>query len=416
MKNKIYYGEYTLCHWIEMMLNGDIELPEYQRHFAWSEEDVERLIQSLKEGQFVPPVTIARHLEGKNAKNLILDGQQRLTSLLLAYLGWFPNPKKNDDSEIFASEDDSESDEKKTLYKEISWQYPKLFEYGKNKDEILSKLQEENNSQYKKLANRISKILNDEFLKNNYLGFNYIVPNCNDEKEIRKNFSMSFRYINYYGKNLNPMESRMALCFQNPEYAYYFEGKCVDGTDVLSMLRVMSALKPVRIDFVRYLAILSQYVASQNDAKKVMEGYSAYSKRESYYADYVSYVIGLRQEYLDKKFLEFDFLKNFPNGCWKKRFETVKDVIEKLTPVMHLNEQGAFLTLYEADVWLFGLLYYVLFEGKKLNGYLSEIKYEIERFIEKQEKDPVFKKNPNRIKYVRNRLEGSCEIYSHYVQ
>lgn len=236
MKNKIYYGEYTLCHWIEMMLNGDIELPEYQRHFAWSEEDVERLIQSLKEGQFVPPVTIARHLEGKNAKNLILDGQQRLTSLLLAYLGWFPNPKKNDDSEIFASEDDSESDEKKTLYKEISWQYPKLFEYGKNKDEILSKLQEENNSQYKKLANRISKILNDEFLKNNYLGFNYIVPNCNDEKEIRKNFSMSFRYINYYGKNLNPMESRMALCFQNPEYAYYFEGKCVDGTDVLSML------------------------------------------------------------------------------------------------------------------------------------------------------------------------------------
>lgn len=35
MENKVYYGEYTLKHWINMMLTGNIVLPDYQRHFVW---------------------------------------------------------------------------------------------------------------------------------------------------------------------------------------------------------------------------------------------------------------------------------------------------------------------------------------------------------------------------------------------
>lgn len=56
MKNKVYYGEYTLKHWIRLMLREEIVLPEYQRHFVWSERDLKRLITSFKEGQFVQPV------------------------------------------------------------------------------------------------------------------------------------------------------------------------------------------------------------------------------------------------------------------------------------------------------------------------------------------------------------------------
>lgn len=40
MKNKVYYGEYTLKHWIRLMLKEEIVLPEYQRHFVWSERDL----------------------------------------------------------------------------------------------------------------------------------------------------------------------------------------------------------------------------------------------------------------------------------------------------------------------------------------------------------------------------------------
>lgn len=89
-KAKVYYGEYTLRHWLDLMLSGNITLPEYQRHFVWEEPDVIRLMESLKAGQFIMPVTIAHYNDNDSKINLILDGQQRLTSILLAYLGFMP--------------------------------------------------------------------------------------------------------------------------------------------------------------------------------------------------------------------------------------------------------------------------------------------------------------------------------------
>ena len=40
MDKKVYYGEYSLKHWIELLLKKDLELPPYQRNFVWSEEQV----------------------------------------------------------------------------------------------------------------------------------------------------------------------------------------------------------------------------------------------------------------------------------------------------------------------------------------------------------------------------------------
>jgi hypothetical protein len=80
------------------------------------------------------------------------------------------------------------------------------------------------------------------------------------------------------------------------------------------------------------------------------------------------------------------------------------------------SEKNAFDTLYKADVWLLGLLYYILFEGKNLVENFTPIKDEIEKFIKEEESDSSFLKNANKIKYVRKRLEGSCKIYSNYVR
>lgn len=38
MENKVYYGEYSLKHWIDLILSKNIELPEYQRYFVWEEK------------------------------------------------------------------------------------------------------------------------------------------------------------------------------------------------------------------------------------------------------------------------------------------------------------------------------------------------------------------------------------------
>lgn len=69
MENKVYYGEYTLKHWIKLMLSGNIVLPEYQRHFVWRERDLKRLLQSLSDGQFVQPVTIALYDDSSIRQN-----------------------------------------------------------------------------------------------------------------------------------------------------------------------------------------------------------------------------------------------------------------------------------------------------------------------------------------------------------
>ena len=81
MGNKVYYGEYSLKHWINLMLTKNIILPDYQRLFVWTEEKVEKLIQTFQEKEFVPPVTIGAFKVNGTNNNLIIDGQQRLTSI-----------------------------------------------------------------------------------------------------------------------------------------------------------------------------------------------------------------------------------------------------------------------------------------------------------------------------------------------
>ena len=61
MDNKVYYGEYSLKHWIDLIFKKNLILPEYQRYFVWNEDDLEKLIDTLKGKLFVPPVTIGAY-------------------------------------------------------------------------------------------------------------------------------------------------------------------------------------------------------------------------------------------------------------------------------------------------------------------------------------------------------------------
>jgi uncharacterized protein with ParB-like and HNH nuclease domain len=114
MDNRVYYGEYSLKHWIELILKKNVILPEYQRFFVWNEKKVEKLIDTFKQKQFIPPVTIGAFKNDDESQNLILDGQQRLTSILLAYLGLFPDEtefKKTVETFVNDNDDEEEPDE-----------------------------------------------------------------------------------------------------------------------------------------------------------------------------------------------------------------------------------------------------------------------------------------------------------------
>ena len=87
--NKVYYGEYSLDRWIKLVLTKKIVLPPYQRYFVWTEKQTARLLKSIEKYQYLPAVTIGACEDSTTHKrvSMLLDGQQRLTSVLLASLG-----------------------------------------------------------------------------------------------------------------------------------------------------------------------------------------------------------------------------------------------------------------------------------------------------------------------------------------
>lgn len=417
MESRVYYGEYSLKHWIDLMLKRNIILPEYQRSFVWNDKDIKRLIDSLNGGQFVQPVTIAYYTDGHKKENIILDGQQRLTSLLLALLGYIPNKSKFDEADEIAYGDDSMEDCMELTQKPIGWTFEKLLENDislNTPSGIRDKISKD--ERYEKLTIELEGKL-DDFLNNTFLGFSYIVPRENINLERTQHFfSTLFRNMNYLGTKLSPLESRRSLYFMGDGYNRFFEGLTKDKKDMLCNIKLLEDLQSRKIDVVRYLSILSQYIAKEKNVNKVLVGYSSYSSRESYYVDYVSFVVGLEQENRIDKFDGFAFNKVFANDLWAERFEKIRRVIDSIKGKMGLDEKKtAFKGWIDADYWLFGLLYWMLFEGKTVS-YEDSLIETLSDEIMKKKKDGYYSKNPNRLGNLRERIEASINIYKKYAK
>lgn len=417
IETRVYYGEYTLRHWLNLLLSKNIELPEYQRSFVWEEKDVKQLFQSLEAGQFIPPITIAHYDDGVEQKNLILDGQQRLTSILLAFIGYMPIKEKfnTQDSEMASGDDSNEEN----MDSSMEWTYKYMLEHS-SKENTLEKISERLNrdaSRYKKIDVDFHQD-KDDFYENTFLGFSFIIPNSTDAKETQRYFSTLFRNMNYLGSKLSFLESRRSLYYMNAGYKNYFDGKLENGEDVLCEIRLMENKQPRKIDLVRYLSTLSQYVGT-NNINKVLLGYSAYSSREGYYADYVAYIVGLRQEIRTDKFDSFKIEDVFPNGCWKERFVVVKEFLETNKRNLNLDEKStAFSSWIDADYWLYGLLYWVLFKGKAIineKELLRKINSEI-TIKRNAGEGSEYLRNPNRLGNLRDRITHSITLYQSYAQ
>lgn len=417
MDSRVYYGEYSLMHWIRMMLSKNIILPEYQRSFVWDEKDVARLMASIKEGQFVQPVTIALYKvdEGMPGQNLIIDGQQRLSSILLAYLGFMPDKSMFERPEMLASDEDDAADEAidaQTDKGPIKWRFSELFEEGgDNTEDAIRKRLEKDNRYFP-----LDIELPEHFFERAFLGYSYIVPSTADAPMIQRGFSQLFRDINFFGKKLSALESRRSLYYLNDDLLPYLEGQTQDKKDVLCDIRLVDKMQPIKIDFVRYLSIISQYTITEN-ADKVLVGYSASSTRESFYADYVSYLLELEQEDREWKFDGFSFEETFPQQCWKERYERLREAVERLRPMFKLAEKkrDAFASWIDADYWLFGLIYAIVFAGMTLKDDLTGIDKVINDEIAEKKKWDYYAKAPNRLGNLRDRLDRSINIIRKYV-
>ena len=427
MKSKTYYGEYSLMHWVTMMLSNDIVLPDYQRSFVWQEKDIKRMLKSISEDQFIQPVTIALYPANTNSpkRNLIIDGQQRLTTALLAYIGYIPDLSKFAKDDTLATGDDSAMEEGVGETKAIKWTFDLLFDKDAKKntiDQIRARLVKD--EKYKELTVDGLKIIGDressivEYLKSKFLGFSYIVPETSNIGEIQNGYARMFRNINYFGKRLTTLASRRSLYYMDVEYKNFFEGLTEEDKSVLCGVRIKENMDLNTIDFVRYLSTLSQYhIATSTSA--ILKYYSSYSSRESYYADYVSYILHLDQEDINDKFDGFSFNSVFSNGVWKQRYANIRQAVERIKQEWDLEtkeDKSAFKSWIDADYWLYGLIYHLLFLGNTLNddiaGLITNIKAAI---IEKKDPEKGYPKTPNGLTNLRNRIKHSIEIYQPYV-
>ena len=115
----------------------------------------------------------------------------------------------------------------------------------------------------------------------------------------------------------------------------------------------------------------------------------------------------------------------FPENCWLQRFEILRQAIDRIKPNMGLNERNSFNTWIDADYWLMGLIYNILFKNRNLKepltiekrgGTVTTLQKEINKIIRAKKSDEYYVRNINRLGNLRERLKDSCEIYDKYVQ
>ena len=383
--NKVYYGEYSLKRWIELILKSGVVLPPYQRFFVWKEEQTVKLLKSIKDYNYLPAVTIGigKNPETGKKANMILDGQQRLTSILLAYLGKFPKRKNPVSRKKYADENDMPAtEEDDELLSE--WTIKDLVAMGSDKTSILTKINTEFANSYTDFA--IDGInMTDSFLSKHFIHFAYLVPDAgSSELEKSKYFANVFHSINREGTKLTPQESRAALYYQGGNYQAELEPEFCKGITANNS----------QMDFVRSLALLSNY--NKVGAKRTARGYIYVGSRETLYEEFVlAYV--LKEPDNEKFLLDWEH--------YAANLEKLKNALDELG----LKDRKC-ATIIELDYFFNGLIYYLLVKGKDYDlAKWNETKTVIEKLIDSA--DQKHKDYPGQLQHLRKRIEESVDAY-----
>ena len=93
-----YPSDLTLSVVNEMWKNGDIIIPDYQRNFVWTINQASLLIESFLIGLPVPQVFF--YVDAAN-KNEVIDGQQRIMSIVYFLEGFFGSESIQGKKQVF---------------------------------------------------------------------------------------------------------------------------------------------------------------------------------------------------------------------------------------------------------------------------------------------------------------------------
>lgn len=392
MDKKVYYGEYTLKHWIELLLNKDLELPPYQRSFVWTEEQVKGFVKGIQENGFVPPVTIGVcNYDGEN-HNLILDGQQRLSSLLLAYFKVYPKKDAfpRNENQLVLADGGAEEDFDEPEVEYFNWSLRMFADHGPSEQAVADSL---NPEQY----NTVDYGVAADFFETRFLPFSFIIPNAASEAEQHEFYSTVFRNINILGTPLDPIESRQSLYFLKAGLKDFFDPECCRN------LKIELVGKHQAYDFVRTMSLLSQY-KKECRFNRLAQGYKP--RMEKYYEEYIYAVV---KDRADGMFSQFTSI--IPNGDYAPR-------IAKLAVALQGLEYNKlhFTSIIDADVYMFGLVYNTVIEGKDIDmTRKATLMTELQNKISNYKTDSGHRSSPSLLKHMRARVEKSVTIFNGYV-
>jgi Protein of unknown function DUF262 len=88
-----YGADYDVEGIVRRLRRGEIFMPPFQREYVWNQTEASRFIESLLLGLPVPGIFLATELITR--RFLVIDGQQRLKTLLFFYTGFF-NPREHE--------------------------------------------------------------------------------------------------------------------------------------------------------------------------------------------------------------------------------------------------------------------------------------------------------------------------------
>jgi hypothetical protein len=398
-----YYAEYSIKSWLSFLLNGEIKRPPYQRQFVWGIQKAANLVRTVLDGNFVPPVVIAatQHNFGAEKDGIyeipagiyLVDGQQRLTSLLLFYLGVWPAADTGKTTTPDIDDENEETDSIDTPIDDIV----KVFSTLSSIDKLAPKLLKSNKyvrlgdvsptknlttadlKEITELANRISQDSSGSFLSS-YLGYSY-VRSTGDQNTEKRLFANLFRDINTTGQKLLPAESRRAMYFLEPTLKGLFE------PNFLTSYKIGAN----DVDFPKYLSYVDElylkYSSSEWGNEKQIPATSYIARGYSNNAeDYIlAYLVRMIDTDLERG---KEYLKNI---------DIFTEYVNAVFPDTKVKDIPSF------EIRIFGLIFWTLFAGRKID---------ISRLEEVKSKFADYKYDANkRIGGIRERLTKSIEAY-----
>lgn len=260
----------------------------------------------------------------------------------------------------------------------LKWQFNYFTKAGQDKQSILEKIEK---NKYKTVDFK----LDSKFWKDSYIGFSLIIPISDEREEQQKLYSSVFRNINIKGKSLTRLESRKSLYFLKEDFDKWFSPRFANGVTINNSL----------IDFVRYLSLLSQY-KNKGETGRLAQNYK--TKMETYYESYILAEVNKQGGTMFTPLLSKDN----------------QDRYDRLEAFLKADGfPKGFISIIDADVYLFGAIYYTIVENKKVS-ITEELQSKIKEKIQEFKGNYMHSKSPSALKYLRSRIQSSIDIYRTY--